>query len=126
MITEDPNKAPATEWEATKDYDGPSAPGFISLKLGEILLEVEPAKNGWIKVKNDKNQEGSVPVDAIRKKIKWKATIDYKMEGQKELISLKKGEIYEEVAPEREHYVKLRSNEGAEGWAPVDCLVKEK
>ena len=107
------------------------------------MAEVEPAKSGWIKVRNDQNQEGLVPLDAIRKiflsffylifkvcvigkKIKWKAIKDFEMEGQKQLISLKRGEIYDEVESEREHYVKLRNNEGAEGWAPVDCLVKDK
>jgi len=121
LTADDPQKTPRTQWEANKDYNGPSAPGFISLKFRELVSEVEPAKDGWIKVQNEKCQEGFVPVDALKKK-KWRAKADLCQEG---LISLKKGELLDEVESERERYVNLRNNEGVEGWAPVDILVPE-
>ena len=67
-IPGDPEKATTTQWEATKNHDSRGCPGHISLKIGDIVEEIEPPENGWVKVKNDRNEEGLVPLDFLGKK----------------------------------------------------------
>jgi len=121
----DPNKATATQWKANKNHDSHGFPGCISLTLGEIVVKIGPPENGWVKVKNDKNEEGKVPVDALEKNLQWRAIVNYDPEGREGLIQLKKGEILDELKPVKEEYVQLRNEDGAEGWAHVKFLVKQ-
>jgi len=124
-IAENLSKATESKWEAIKEHESFGPQGYISLKLGEMVIEIEPPKNGLVKVKNDRHEEGLVPVDALRKKIQWKAKTDYDPEGRDGLIQLKKGELLDEVNPMKEDWVQLRNKDGAEGWAHVTFLEKQ-
>ena len=64
----DPNKATTTQWKATKNHDSHGFPGHINLNLGEMVVEIEPPVDGWVKVRNDRNEEGLVPLDSLSKK----------------------------------------------------------
>jgi len=121
----DTNEAKATQWKARKNHNSHGYPNCINLKIGEIVVEIEPLENGYMKVKNDKNEEGMVPVDALEKNIQWRAVNDYDPKGIEGLIQVKEGELLDEVEPMKEDYVRLRNKDGAEGWVHESFLEKQ-
>merc|ERR1711915_371099 len=132
-IEEIPNKATATKWEATKEHKGPSIQGFISLKLGDIVVEIEPPKDGWVKVKNDRDEEGLVPLNSLSKiegipykatATKWEATKEHKGPGIQGFISLKLGDIVVEIDPPKNDWVKVKNDRDEEGLVPLHSLSK--
>ena len=55
----------AKKWKAIKVYASSGAPGLLSIEEGEILIEVSPEKDGWIHVKNNRDEEGAVPANCL-------------------------------------------------------------
>ena len=38
----------------------------IFLKEGDIVYEMTPEEDGWIKVKTDNGEEGEIPIDCLK------------------------------------------------------------
>jgi len=109
-----------TKWKA-KLYIG--APGQISLAQEEIVEELEPAVNGWMKIKKRNGEEGLAPTShlAIIATTKWKAKVYFGAPGQ---MSLTDQEIVEEVKPAVDGWMTVKKiNSGEEGLVPTSHLV---
>jgi len=130
-----PNKATATKWKATKEHKGPDIQGFISLELGDAVVEIEPPKDGWVKVKNDRDEEGLVPLNSLSKiegipykatATKWEATKEHKGPGIQGFISLKLGDIVVEIESPKDGWVKVKMIEMKRDWFLSTHLLRLK
>ena len=58
-------EASIKKWKAIFTFDSNGVFGQISLKDGEILVEVTPDTEGWTVVRNADGKEGGVPTNCL-------------------------------------------------------------